>query len=64
MKIRDAYRLTKQPAASLSDFLPVCSPAILPIVLKLVRCLEIMQNAWLLSLPTTQLSSLAGVKPG
>lgn len=31
MKIRKADRLTKQPAASLTDFLPICSPAILPI---------------------------------
>lgn len=31
MKIRKADSLTKQPAASLSGFLPVCSPAILPI---------------------------------
>lgn len=31
MKIRKDDRLTKQPAASLSDFLPVCSPSIMPI---------------------------------
>lgn len=31
MKIRKADRLTKQPVASLSDFLPVGLPAILPV---------------------------------
>lgn len=64
MKIRKAHRLTKQPAASLSDFLPACLPAILPIGPQAAGWLE---TSRLLGFSACLLSScpcLADVKPG